>query len=92
MANVTKASDIPYPLVEVEWRDSHAVIGGWIDIEEARTQNREPRMFSAGYLLADDKIGVVVANSVDMSCTNACSLMDIPRGCIVRVRKLGRLR
>jgi hypothetical protein len=73
----------------VEWRDSHAWNGGWRPAKAyLGKRERDPRMFSVGFVLADDKKGIVLANSIDPTLGTATEVIAIPRGAIVSRRRL----
>jgi hypothetical protein len=78
-----------YWRLEVEWVDSHTGGNGWQPVHEyLRKKHRRPMLTSVGYLLADDKKGVVLANSVDPNYNNAAEVISIPIEAIIRRRRL----
>ena len=75
--------------VQVEWRDSHTFDGSWQSAKSfLRKKPRNPRMFSVGFVLADDKTGIVLASSIDPTVGSACGVIAIPKGAIVSQRRL----
>ena len=51
--------------LEVEWLDSTLLGGSWQPIEDVLSQRQDaPRCLSVGFVLADDKRGIVLAASV----------------------------
>ena len=73
--------------VEVRWEDSTVMHGGWRNIEEVLERRDTVTCLSVGFVLADDKRGIVVAGSVHGN--EACGIVVIPRSAI---RKRKRLR
>jgi hypothetical protein len=75
--------------MEVRWVDSHGAAGGWNPYRHyLDKKTRRPIMRSVGFVLADDKLGVVLANSIDPMLGLASEVMKIPKGSIVKRRKL----
>lgn len=74
--------------LEVEWLDSYVELLGWTPIKRmVRNRRRlETRCVSVGFVLADDKRGVMLASSVH-GC-NATGVVVIPAGQIVKRRRL----
>jgi hypothetical protein len=72
---------------EVEWVDSHHVLTGWAPVS-AYLKHRNPRMVSVGFILADDKKGIVLAGSCDFGTGNALGVIAIPAGAILKRRRL----
>ena len=75
--------------MEVEWIDSHAFTEGWHPIAwYKRKRPRRPVMVSAGFVLADDKLGILLANTVDTMYDAACEVIAIPAGAVLSRRRL----
>jgi len=72
--------------VEVEWVDSQIIAGGWQEIGGILKTRKSVRCHSVGFILADDKDGIVLASSVNGE--NAYGTVVIPRGQIVKRRRL----
>jgi hypothetical protein len=72
--------------IEVEWRDSQISRDGWMSEKTVLKARRNDRCRSVGYVLADDKHGIVLAGS--LSDRSAACVISIPAGAIVRRRKL----
>jgi hypothetical protein len=45
-------------------------------------------MVSAGFVLADDKLGILLANTVDTMYDAACEVIAIPTGAVLSRRRL----
>ena len=65
------------PVLEVRWRDSQLVGGSWEPIGELLARRASVRCRSVGFVLADDRQGVVLAASVNGG--NAAGVTIIPR-------------
>lgn len=78
-------------LVEVEWVDS-CTFGRWRP--KAEYAAAEPaHCRTAGYLLKADKQCVTIVQSMGRDMVEPISdSMTIPRGCVTRIRRLGRTR
>lgn len=72
--------------MEVEWRDSQLFLGGWEPIHDVLGRRENVRCHSVGFVLADDKRGIVLAASVNGA--NATGVIAIPASQIVRRRRL----
>jgi len=74
--------------VEVEWLDSYVELSSWTPIKRLVKNRRklETRCVSVGFVLADDKRGVMLAGSVNGG--NATSVVVIPAGQIVKRRRI----
>ena len=74
--------------VEVEWEDSTVLTSRpWWKVAEALSvRNEAVRIRTVGFVLADDARGLVVAAS--FHCGEAAGVHVIPRGQVVRVRRL----
>jgi hypothetical protein len=78
-----------YWRMEVEWVDSHVSDGGWHTCKWfVRQKERRPVMVSVGFVLADDKKGVSLANSIDPMYNSACGVIHIPVEAILKRRRL----
>ena len=72
--------------LEVEWADSVTENGRWQAVS-AVLENREiTRCHSVGFVLADDKRGLVLASTVGRG--EATGVVHIPAGAIIRRRRL----
>jgi hypothetical protein len=78
-----------YPYVEVKWVDASAPALGWSN-PRVRVRNAKSgfHVTTVGQLLHEDKKCVVVALSQDITFGQIDQSLSIPRGCIVRVRRL----
>jgi hypothetical protein len=73
--------------LEVTWRDSITLASGeWFPIQEVPGRRKRDRCFSVGFVLADDKRGIVLANSIHGSET--CGVISIPRRAIIKRKRL----
>jgi hypothetical protein len=72
---------------EVEWCDSHVFLNGWQTLD-TYLKHRTPRMISVGFILEDDSKGIVLAGSCDFGSGNALGVIAIPRGAILKRRRL----
>ena len=69
--------------VEVAWADSVAT-SRWTEITEVMKQRGLTRIVSVGFVLADDKRGLVLASSLHGN--EAAGVAHIPRSAILAVR------
>jgi hypothetical protein len=76
-----------YWRLEVEWEDSTVLHEGWQDISDVLQRRDAVRCLSMGFVLADDKRGIVLAASIHGK--QAVGVTMIPRRSI---RKRKRLR
>jgi hypothetical protein len=72
--------------VEVEWQDSQVIGGSWEPIIDLLARRKTVRCRSVGFVLADDKRGIVLASSVNGA--NAAGVTIIPFRQIVKRRRL----
>lgn len=73
--------------VEVEWQDSQVIGGSWEPIADLLARREKAvRCRSVGFVLADDKYGIVLAGSVNGA--NATGVTIIPARQIVKRRRL----
>ena len=87
MSKVPKRFRAPVPVLEVVWLDCQLQTGGW---ESHRaTMRGRGRIFqrSVGYVLADDKKGVMLANSLSQG-GNVYGVATIPAAQIVSRRRV----
>ena len=75
------------PLVEVIWSDCLLFTGGWEAHASVMRQRRAITQRSVGYILADDKKGIVLTESLSQG-GNVYGTVVIPAAQIVRRRKL----
>lgn len=72
--------------MEIRWRDSKLDNGGWLPIKaHLRGRNGVP-CYSVGFVLADDKTGVVLASSVHSD--KAAGVVHIPASLVTHRRRL----
>jgi hypothetical protein len=72
--------------VEVTWRDSYHARAGWLTVDEALDQRDTCVVHSVGFVLADDRRGVLLAGSVHGE--NAGAVTFVPRAQVVKTRRL----
>lgn len=75
--------------MEVEWEDSKVSLWGWTPVENIVSPAERRKVTHArsiGFVLADDKHGVVLAASVEGA--NATGVVYIPRSAIRKRRRL----
>ena len=72
--------------VEVEWQDSQVIGGSWEPITDLLARRKRVRCRSVGFVLADDKRGIVLASSGNGA--NAAGVTIIPLRQIVKRRRL----
>jgi hypothetical protein len=75
--------------VEVEWSDSQLIGGSWEPIPDLLRRRKNVRCHSVGYVLAEDRRGIVLAASVNAG--NATGVTIIPASQIVKRRRLAAL-
>lgn len=73
------------PLVEVIWDDCMLFTGGWEAHAAVMRQRKRIRQRSVGYILADDKAGIVLAAALSQG-GNVFGAHVIPAGQIVKRR------
>ena len=74
-------------IVEITWDDCQFVIYGWMTREAAMTHRGRVRQRSAGYVLRDDRRGIVLASSLSAD-GDVAQIVIIPAAQIVRRRRL----
>ena len=73
--------------VEVEWQDSQVIGGSWEPIADLLARREKSvRCHSIGFVLVDDKRGIVLASSVNGA--NATGVTIIPRCQLMKRRRL----
>jgi hypothetical protein len=72
--------------IEVEWQDSQVIGGSWEPITDLLARRKTVRCRSVGFVLADDKRGIVLASSINGA--NAAGVTIIPFRQIVKRRRL----
>jgi hypothetical protein len=72
--------------VAVEWRDSQVIGGSWEPIPDLLKRRKTVRCRSVGFVLADDRRGIVLASSVNGG--NAAGVTIIPKAQIVKRKRL----
>ena len=75
------------PLIEVIWDDCLLFTGGWQSHKAVMRQRRRIRQRSIGYVLADDKHGIMLAGSLSQG-GNVFGALMIPASQIVKKRRL----
>jgi hypothetical protein len=75
------------PVVEVTWEDSLLFTGGWESHADVMRQVRRISQRSVGYVLRDDKHGIVLAASLSQG-GNVFGAHVIPRAQITKVRRI----
>jgi hypothetical protein len=68
--------------VEVEWTDSQVSLDGWVPVRSVLKRRKKVTCHSVGYVLVDDKAGIVLAGSVNGA--NATGVITIPASQIVK--------
>lgn len=84
---MTKPFRKPLPLLEVVWTDSQLSTGGWESHSATMRGRKRIYQRSVGYILADDKRGVMLAGSVSQG-SNVHGVVTIPASQIISRRKL----
>ena len=81
------ANPMPYPLVMVEWLDSHAVADRW---HRGEPSKEALKIWSVGWVLHDsEKVVTLSAHIADeKEDRQRCGSMTIPRQTILRVIRL----
>lgn len=77
----------PLPLIEVVWTDSRLSTGGWQEHEATMRGRKRIHQRSVGYVLADDKQGVMLAGSLSDG-GNVHGVVTIPASQIVKRRRI----
>ena len=77
----------PLPLLEVVWSDSQLSTGGWESHEWTMKGRQRVFQRSVGYVLADDKDGVMLAGSLSQG-SNVHGVVTIPASQIVKKRRV----
>lgn len=80
------AASKEFPLVMVEWEDASHDIMGWGDGMAGATQFELPFVRSVGWLLAQDKKGIKICQSI--TDDNVAQALAIPAAMIQKVTKL----
>jgi len=75
------------PVVEVVWDDCLLFTGGWEPHSAVMRQRRRIRQRSVGYVLADDKDGIVLCGALSQG-GNVFGAHVIPRSQVIRVRNI----
>lgn len=75
------------PLVEVIWEDCLLFTGGWEAHTAVMRQRHRVRQRSVGYILADDKDGIMLAAALSQG-GNVFGAHVIPASQIVKRRRL----
>jgi hypothetical protein len=73
--------------MEIVWDDCAQLADTWDEVSHfLKDRKRRTRVHSAGFVLADDKFGLVIASSVHGS--RAAGVTFIPRAQIVKRKRL----
>jgi hypothetical protein len=89
-----KAPNHP-PVVYVEWMDSHGASQGWTELDEAVEFGMNAisgPIASAGFLIAENEAGIVVASGFNPHANDVVGAMAIPRSAIARFIRLRAAR
>lgn len=86
MMKVPKRFKKPLPLLEIIWSDSQISTGGWESHSDTMRERGRVFQRSVGYILADDKRGVMLAGSLSQG-SNVHGVVTIPKSQIVRRRE-----
>lgn len=79
--------DKKVPITEVLWLDCQLFIGGWEAHSEVMRKRDKVFQRSVGYVLMDDKKGIVLTGSLSQG-GNVFGTVSIPREQIKKVRRL----
>lgn len=82
----TKATGM-YKMVEAIWDDCQMFTGGWESHATVMRQRGRIRQRSVGYVLADDKLGLVLTAALSQG-GDVFGTHVIPRAQIVKVRRI----
>lgn len=79
--------------VKIEWIDSTASNLSWLMMEDVRNWGDvEPMaIYTYGVLVQEDENYIVVAQSYGKDPEQCCSLMSIPKGCIIKITDIETL-
>lgn len=72
--------------MEVEWEDTTVWHRGWEDIEDVLRERDKVQCLSVGFVLADDKLGIVLGASVHGN--EVAGVTMIPRRQIIKRKRL----
>lgn len=75
------------PVVEIIWQDCQFVVGGWEPYDDIMRTRDVPVQRSVGYVLADDKKGIMLAESLSRN-GNVFGVVMILTAQIIKRRKL----
>lgn len=75
------------PVVEVVWEDSLLFTGGWETHSDVMRQRKRIRQRSVGYVLADDKRGVMLTGSLSQG-GNVFGTVVIPASQIIKRKRV----
>lgn len=76
-------------LVEVFWIDCLLFTGGWETPADLHRQRRRIQQRSVGYVMRDDKLGIMLTGSLSQN-GHVFGTLNIPRRQIEKVRRLDR--
>lgn len=82
-----KLFDKKVPITEVLWLDCQLFVGGWEAHSEVMRKRGKVFQRSVGYVLADDKKGIVLTEALSQG-GNVFGTVSIPRAQVRRVRRL----
>jgi hypothetical protein len=75
------------PIIEVIWSDCQLFVGGWEAHAEVMSRRGGVLQRTIGYVLADDKKGIVLTGSLSQG-GNVFGTVNIPAGQIVKRRRI----
>lgn len=84
---MTRKFDRRLPMIEVVWADCLLFTGGWESHADVMRQVRRIKQRSVGYVLRDDKSGVVLTAALSQG-GNVFGTQVIPAAQIISRRKL----
>lgn len=87
MSKLAKRFAKRLPVVEVVWTDMQMVGGGWQPHPNVMRARKRIYQRTAGYVLADDKHGIMLASSLG-SNSNVFGTVIIPTSQIVRKKRI----
>ena len=75
-------------LIEVEWVDIASHNNGWMTIEETLKTIHPALCRTVGYLIGSDKLNIRLAMLQTIEDNSIGMTMVIPKGCILKIRKI----
>ena len=79
-----------FDLVELEWNDALSDEDKWAELEDYDFADLDTNLLhrTTGYLIRENKIAFTVAQSLRDNKQFILGIMTVPKGCIVKMRKL----